>query len=37
MKQRFVQELEKSLVKEIVVQCGGSLDIFEKKFGKPPV
>ena len=36
MKQKFVQELEKSLVREIVVQCGGSLDIFEKKFGKPP-
>ena len=36
MKLKFVLELERNIMKDIVVMCDGSPDLFEKHFGKPP-
>lgn len=36
MKQRFVQEIEKSLVKDFVIMCGGNPDLVDKFLQKPP-
>jgi hypothetical protein len=36
MKLKFVLDLERNIMKDIVVMCDGSPDLFEKHFGKPP-
>jgi IS4 transposase len=36
MKLRFVQDIEKSIVKDIVFMCGGNPDLVEKLIFKPP-
>ncbi|MEI7669640.1 MAG: IS4 family transposase [Pseudomonadota bacterium] len=36
MKQKFVQELEKSITRDIVIMTGGNPILFDKLFGKPP-
>ncbi len=36
MKQRFVQEIEKYLVKDFVIMCGGNPDLVDKLLQKPP-
>jgi IS4 transposase len=36
MKLRFVLDLERIIMKDIVIMCDGSPDLFEKHFGKPP-
>ncbi len=36
MKLRFVLELERLIMKDIVLMCNGSPDLFEKYFGKSP-
>lgn len=36
MKLRFVLELERLIMKDIVVMCDGNPKLFEKYFGKPP-
>lgn len=36
MKQKFVSDLEKSLVKDFVIRCGGNPDLVEKLLKIPP-
>lgn len=36
MKQKFIQQLEKSITRVIVVMTGGEPILFDKLFDKPP-
>jgi len=36
LKQKFVQELEKEITRDIVILCNGNVELFDQKFGRPP-
>jgi hypothetical protein len=36
LKQKFVQELEMDITRDIVILCNGNVELFDQKFGRPP-